>query len=186
MIDGAVRCQCAKALGEARPNMFCSLYQTFAFNDRKVGKRGSTNRGVTRVCVAVAQEKIGVRLERFFNCCTHIHATEWLITRSNALGEAQHVGSDAVMIGCEPCAHATEPRDHFIEDKKRTVLIAQLACAFQISGRWWPHTACALQRFDNDCSNLLAVVAHELCQVFEVVAVYLHNLGQQLSETLFV
>ena len=90
------------------------------------------------------------------------------------------------MIGCEPCAHAAEPRDHFIENKKRAVLIAQLARAFQVAGWWWPHTTCTLQRFDDDCSNLLAVVAHELCQVFEVVAVYLHNLGKQLSETLLV
>ena len=89
MLDRAIFGKSTKSCAQNGTNVFGAFQQTFAFDDLDVLERGCAHGGVSRVCVAVAQEKVRIRLESIAHLARNKNSTEWLVARGDAFCKAQ-------------------------------------------------------------------------------------------------
>ena len=134
--DDAVGGERLQAAAEAVLDVLGPLDETFATDDLEVLQAGRARRGVAGVGEAVAQEEVGVALQRGGGGGADEHAAEREVARRDLLGEGGQVGRDAVVVGGEPAAGAAEAGDDLVEDEVRAVLVAQLAQRLQVAVRW--------------------------------------------------
>src|SRR5439155_22340908 len=62
-------------------------------------------------------------------------ARQWCVAAADSLAEAQQVGGDAIQVGREQVAGASEARDDFVEDEQDVVAIADCPHALEIAWR---------------------------------------------------
>jgi hypothetical protein len=79
----------------------------------------------------------------------------------HALGEADHVGDDAVALGGEGVAEPAEAGDHLIEDEQDVMRPGDLAQALEIALRACEHAGRARHRLDDDGGDGGALLERE-------------------------
>ena len=101
--------------------------ETFSLDDLDVFQRGGARRSVTRIGISVAQKEFGVRFQSAPHSGANEYSAKGLITRGDRLGKAEQIGNDSKSLCPKPGSESTKSSDHFVEDQKCTVLIAQFA-----------------------------------------------------------
>ena len=91
-----------------------------------------------------------------------------------------------VVFGPEPPTEAAEAADDLVEDEEGAVLVTETAEPLEVALLRGKHAACALNGFGDDGSDLVTALGHQRGDGLEVVARYLHHLGQQRSPPLLV
>src|SRR5262249_17992335 len=100
-------------------------------------KTGRASQGMRRICVAMKQfdDVLGPLHESIVDALAHDHAAHRHRTRSDAFGESDHVGNDAIAFGCEWISKPAIASDDFVEDHQNSVLVADRTKPLEISLR---------------------------------------------------
>ena len=79
----------------------------------------------------------------------------------DALGEVQHVGHDAVVVGTKVDTHAAKASDHLVKNQQDAVFVADLAQPFQVALRRQIPTSTASHRFNDHGGDVAGVVQRQ-------------------------
>ena len=138
------------------------------------------------VGVAVAQDQLGVGLERPTHGRTDEHATQRLVPRRHALGERDQVGAHVVALGAPPLAQPAEAADDLVEDEERAVLVGLVAQPLEVAVDRRVHAAGAHHRLGDDRRQLGAAVGQHLVELVQAVVGHLHHVADERAEALLV
>ena len=133
-VDQAVGLEAAQPVGQARADDQRPVEQALALDDVQVGQAGGRRGGVARVGVAVAEDEVGVGLQR--RAWTGPPTTtpaQRDVARGHALGEGDQVGADAVVLGAEPAPEPAEGADDLVDDEEGAVVVAEPAELGQVA-----------------------------------------------------
>ena len=89
------------------------------------------------------------------------HAAQRNHTVGHALGEVQHVGHNAVIVGAEVGAHAAKAGDHLVKNQQNAVLVADLTKTLQVALRRQVPTGAAGHRLNDHGSNVAGIVQRQ-------------------------
>jgi len=106
-------------------------------------------------------------LEGVRNLLADDDATEWDITRVDALGEADEVGGDVPLVDGEPFTAATEAGHDLVAHHDDAVAVADLAHALQVAVRWNEDAVRADDGLHADHRHRVRTFDHQ--HVFEVL-----------------
>ncbi len=142
-----------------------ALEQLLVAIDVERGEAGGAGERMAGIGVAVEQLDRVLRPlhERVVDVLAHDDAAHRHRAGSDALGEGDHVGDDAVALGGEGEAEAAEAGDDFVEDQQDAVLVADRAQLLQIALRRRQHAGRARHRLDDHRGDGRSVVQARRC-----------------------